>query len=136
MQPLNRKQRRLQERSRQKNAELLYRQPAEPLLEIDMESVTYRPSWMTRAYRNNRYTVMIQDNAHTTKGSAICVRVQSHFDKPIPNHWLEMQRIKNELFGKETTAVEYYPAESALEDYHNIYWMWIFPEGVLPMPIL
>jgi len=34
----------------------------------------------------------------------------------------------------ETTAVEYYPAKSELVDEANIYWLWIFPEGVLPIP--
>ena len=33
---------------------------------------------------------------------------------------------------EETTAVEYYPAQSELIDDHNIYWLWIFPNDVLP----
>jgi len=91
--------------------------------------------WMTRAYRNNKYTVMINDNAKTTVGPAIRAMVQNHFDLPILNHWSELQRIKNEIFGPETTAVEYYPAESELVNQHNIYWLWIFPSGHLPKPI-
>lgn len=93
------------------------------------------PTGMTRAFRNNRYTVMIYDGSMTTAGNATKVLIQNHFDEPIKNHWSEIQRIKNEVFGSEVTAIEYYPAESQLINQHNIYWIWIFPQGVLPMPV-
>lgn len=92
-----------------------------------------RPIWVTRAYANNRYTILIDDKAQMTHDvTAILAMVQRRDDKPIPNHWREMQAIKNELFGVEATGIEYYPAESELEDEHNIYWLWILPENVLP----
>lgn len=94
------------------------------------------PTGMTRAYRNNRYTVMIYDGSMTTAGPVTRALIQNHFDEPIKNHWSEIQRIKNEVFGPEVTAIEYYPAESQLINQHNIYWIWIFPQGVLPMPVL
>ncbi len=78
---------------------------------------------------------MIMDNAEVTTGTAIRALVQNNTDTPIVNHWSVMQKIKNEIFGPDKTAIEYYPAEKNLVDRHNIYWMWIFPEGVLPMPI-
>lgn len=93
------------------------------------------PGWMTRAYKNNMYVVMINDNAVTTHGKAIRAMVQKHDDTPFINHWSVMQAIKNEIFGKETTAIEYYPSESELIDHHNIYWMWIFPDDIIPKPI-
>lgn len=87
---------------------------------------------MTRAYRNNRYTVMIFDNQKTTKGPATQVLIQQLDDCPIAGHWREIQNIKNEIFGPETVGIEYYPAESNLLDTHNIYWLWIFPPDVIP----
>lgn len=93
------------------------------------------PAWMTRAYENNRYIVMICDNCPTTHGNAIRAMVQKIDDTKIVNHWSEMQKIKNQIFGNQTTAIEYYPSVDSLIDDHNIYWMWIFPEGVLPLPI-
>lgn len=90
------------------------------------------PSWMTRAFRNNQFTVMIFDGIKTSAGPAIRAMVQKHDDTPIKNHWMSMYRIKNEIFGPETIAIEYYPKESELTNDHNIYWMWIFPEGVIP----
>lgn len=75
---------------------------------------------------------MVYDNAHTTHGPAIQALIQSHADEPIKNHWSEIQRIKNEIFGKEVTAIEYFPAESELIDHYNIYWIFIYPDGVIP----
>lgn len=113
-------------------AELMKKKPG-PLTPCDLDTVANIPPGMTRAFRNNRYTVMIFDNTMTTKGPAIKVLIQQLDDRPITGHWREIQNIKNELFGPETVGVEYYPAESNLLDTHNIYWLWIFPPGVLPL---
>lgn len=107
--------------------------PEGAFVQIDLASGPFY-GWMTRAYRNNKYTVMIMDDCPTTHGPAIRAMVQKHDDTPFINHWATMQRIKNEIFGIETTAIEYYPAQSELVDQHNIYWMWIFPEGIIPKP--
>lgn len=104
--------------------------------EIDLSTVSFIPKGMTRAYRNTRYTVMVYDNSPTTKGGAIRVMVQNHTDTQIVMHWDELQKIKNQIFGPEAVAVEYYPAESQLINDHNIYWLWLFPDGSLPIPIL
>lgn len=101
---------------------------------LDLSKASMVPDGMTRAYRNTRYTVMVYDRSPVSTGFAIQVLVQRHDETPIPNHWSEMQKIKNEIFGPEITAVEYYPPQSKLIDKKNIYWMWIFPEGVMPMP--
>jgi hypothetical protein len=125
-------------RTKQQRAEVkkLFKRPVTPFEKIDLSTAAYVPPRMTRAYRNTRFTVMVFDNADTTHGKAIQVLIQRHDDQPITNHWSEIQRIKNEIFGQQTTAVEYYPAESDLVNLHNIYWIWIYPDGVLPRPIL
>lgn len=109
--------------------------PVSKFEQIDLSKSSFVPQGMTRAFRNTRYTVMIHDNHLTTTGVATLAMIQKHDDTPIFRHWSEMQKIKNEIFGEETTAIEYYPAESKLIDYHNIYWMWVFPEGALPLPL-
>lgn len=124
----------LSERERIKLANKEMKKPVTKFKEIDLSLSPYVPKGMTRAFRNTRYTVMIYDNAETTHGPAINILVQRLNNTPIPDHWKELQKIKNEIFGPETTAVEYYPAESQLIDDKNIYWLWIFPEGVLPIP--
>lgn len=110
--------------------------PVTPFVPIDLKEVPYVPSGMTRAFRNTRFTVMVYDNSPTTSGPATRVMVQKHDNTPLHNHWASLQKIKNEIFGEETVAVEYYPAASQLIDDYNIYWLWIFPPGVLPIPIV
>jgi len=117
-------------------AKKLLNKPKGKFLPVNLEEATAVPEWMTRAYSNNRYVVMIDDNAPMTKGiTAIKAMVQRHDDKPITGHWKEMQSIKNELFGEDKTAVEYYPATENLLDDHNIYWLWIIPDGELPLAV-
>lgn len=121
-------------KARLKEAEKRKRLPEGEFKAVDL-SEREHPKWMTRAYANNRYIVMIMDKSPTDKGFAIRAMVQTVDDKPIENHWREMQRIKNEIFGVDKMAIEYYPPQSDLVDQHNIYWMWIFPEGIIPKPI-
>lgn len=126
----------ISKRQRRLAAQKEFKKPLTAFQRIDLSSVLSIPPGMTRAYRNTRYTVMVYDYVITTKGKAIQALVQKHDDTPIMNHWSEMQKIKNEIFGEEVTAIEYYPAESKLINHHNIYWMWIFPEDVLPLRLI
>lgn len=119
-------------KDRKREARKLLKKPPGPLLPIDLCDYD-APEWMSRAFKNNRYVVMINDNAETTAGPAIRAMIQRHDDTPIS--WKSKQEIKNEIFGAAATAIEYYPAESELIDHHNIYWLWIFPKGTLPKPV-
>lgn len=122
----------IKSQARKSAARKLHKKPKGKLEPVDLNSRPH-PYWMTRAYRNNRCTVMIDDNAKMTGGIvAIKAMVQRHDNTPIPNHWREMQAIKNEIFGDETVAIEFYPPESKLIDCKNIYWLWVFPAGVIP----
>ncbi len=122
------------DKQRLKAAKMLMSTPETPFERLDLSKVPH-PKWMTRCFRNNRYCIMIADNEQTSHGAAIRCMVQRHDNIPIPRHWSEMQRIKNEIFGQQTVAIEYYPASHALVDTANIYWLWVFPEGILPIPI-
>ena len=124
----------ISKRQRRLAAQKEFKKPVTKFEQIDLSSANFIPKGMTRAYRNTRYTVMVYDNCKTDKGVAIRAMIQKHNDTPIINHWSELQKIKNEIFGAETTAIEYYPAESKLINDHNIYWLWIFPDGDLPIP--
>ena len=42
--------------------------------------------------------------------------------------WKEKQKIKNDLFGRNRTAIEVFPAESRLIDKVGAYHIWILPE--------
>lgn len=125
-----------QDRGRKLLAKKFNKQPVSEFKQIDLSKVGFLPFGMTRSFRNNRYVIMVFDNAKTTAGDAIQILIQKIDNTPILNHWAEIQKIKNEVFGKETTAIEYFPAESQLVDKYNIYWIWIYPPGVLPIPIV
>jgi len=117
-------------------AKKLMQKPKTKFEPIDL-TLRDHPHWMTRAFNNTRYVVMINDNSPMTNNVvAIKAMIQRHDNEPIPNHWRELQDIKNELFGRHVTAIEFYPAESELMDVANIYWLWILPEGALPLAIL
>jgi hypothetical protein len=49
--------------------------------------------------------------------------------------WSTKQRVKNELFGEESIALEVFPPESKLIDQANIYWIWVFtsPERTIDL---
>jgi hypothetical protein len=118
-------------KARLREAEKRKRLPEGKFQQVELADRPH-PKWMTRAYANNRYIVMVMDNAETDKGPAIRAMIQTVDDRPIQNHWSELQRIKNEIFGEQVTAIEYFPPQSELVDKHNIYWIWIFLDGVLP----
>lgn len=122
------------ERQRRLQAKKEFKKPVTNFEQIDLSTASFIPKGMTRAYKNTRYTVMVYDNSPTSKGDAIRVMIQKHNDTPILNHWSEIQKIKNEIFGEEVVAIEYYPAESQLIDDFNIYWIWIYPQDILPIP--
>lgn len=95
----------------------------------ELERTASQPDWMTRVFRNNHYTVMIDDNAILSNGQrAIKAMIQRHDDRPFTRHWREMQSIKNEIFGADKVGIEFYPPESELIDDYNIYWLWIIDE--------
>ena len=94
---------------------------------VNLETASFIPKDMTRAYRNRKYIVTVYDNKPVTTGTAILAMIQRIDATIIENHWSEIQKIKNELFGEESIAIEYYPAHSQLIDRHNIYWIWIYP---------
>jgi hypothetical protein len=93
------------------------------------------PAWCTRVYWNNRFTAMVDDSARTTRGPAIKVYVEAHAcGRDV--FWKDLQRIKNEIFGPQALAVQYYPRESELVDVVNVYWLFVYPDGWLPEPIV
>lgn len=109
-----------------------FKTKAQPFIKLDLNDAPHIPAGMEQAYRNNKFTVMVYPKTNTTAGPAIRILIQSHTDEPIPNHWAEIQSIKNQIFGEEVTAIEYFPKQSELIDQHNIYWIFIYPDGVIP----
>ena len=80
-----------------------------------------------RVWENNLYIVQIYIKK-TDWGIIEKAMIRKNDESPI-HDWKAFQRIKNELFGEERTALEVYPRQSNLVDVVNIYWLWVFPDG-------
>lgn len=82
---------------------------------------------------NHEYAVMIR-KVETQWGIVEHAAIRNRDSSDIP--WREKQRIKDELFGPERTAVEVFPARSQLVDEANMYHLWVLPIGMeLPFTI-
>ena len=86
-------------------------------------------SQLDKAWRNDKYAVMAR-TINTAWGVVdhACIRNVTGTDIP----WKEKQKIKNELWGPEYTAIEVFPPESELVDAANMYHLWIFKGYKLP----
>ncbi|MDJ0631065.1 MAG: hypothetical protein QNJ44_22600 [Rhodobacter sp.] len=90
----------------------------------------FKRGWLGQVdhVRKNRvFSVLVRD-----VGSAIHLAISSlSNDRP---SWPEMQRIKNELAGEGSTAVEVYPPQSELVDGADMYHIWVL-FGPLPFSL-
>lgn len=75
------------------------------------------------AWANNLYAVLIRPFADANGEEVIhlAIRTISQLEPP----WRDMQRIKNEICGEESTAVSVMPPASELIDDADMYHMWV-----------
>lgn len=91
------------------------------------------PSQVREVRHNELYSVLIRP-VSTEWGIVqhCCITTLKGFEPP----WRDMQRIKNELFGEDRTAVEVMPPQPEVVDEANSYHIWVMPEGFrLPFTI-
>lgn len=87
---------------------------------------------MDRCWINDKYCVMARTiTTEWGKVDHACIRNYSSTDIP----WREKYKIKNELWGKDYTAVEVFPEEDQLVDDANMYHLWIFKDYKLPFTL-
>lgn len=89
--------------------------------EWEDKSLDFRQKRMANAfafYANNIYSVQVyNDNGQKVLG------IRRH-DQSANISWSDKQRIKDELFGKESFFVECFPPKSKLIDQANLFWLW------------
>ena len=99
-------------------------EPVDPSRLVTMQTRGEGPK-PERVFKNNRYVVQIWGwNTGWGKCDRALIR---RADASAIHNWHEFQRLKNEIWGPECTALEVYPKASNLIDDKNIYWMWVFP---------
>ena len=84
-------------------------------------------------FANDLYVVLVRP-LRTSWGEVhhLAIRTAGNLEPP----WRDKQRIKNELFGLECTAVEVMPPAAELVDEADMYHVWVLPAGmVLPFSI-
>ncbi len=85
----------------------------------DMKS--FKPDFV---FQNNKYVVFVQENQIRNDTKYLKVMCRRNDAQPVYS-WNDLYRIKNELFGEETEAVQFMPPKSELCDVANLYWFWI-----------
>lgn len=85
------------------------------------------PAGLQWAVRNNHFSVQVFHH-RTDWGTVVQLMVRRHDAQPVRD-WTALQRIKDELFGPDRTAVEVFPPSDQLVDSANIYHLWILPHG-------
>lgn len=89
-------------------------------------------SGFQKAFMNNRYLVLVRRAENAQPFGHVWHLSIRRNDRGAARDWRDFQRIKNELVGEETEAVEIFPAESRLVDESNQYHLWCFPAYRLP----
>lgn len=84
---------------------------------------------MVRVVQNQFYHVIIYEVERTREDVPPMLHLSvKRRDQEAIHDWRHLQRIKNELVGKECEAVELYPADSRLRDTANQYHLWAFAD--------
>lgn len=102
-----------------------------PIKEIPKPYEATPPRGCVSIHQNSRWMIFVYGKASTWLGEATLVMIRSTANawKPPTGHsWSDFQRIKDEMFGAEAQAVEFYPRQSDLVDQVNVYWLWILAE--------
>ncbi|HGF7409603.1 TPA: hypothetical protein QFT53_000878 [Enterococcus faecium] len=87
---------------------------------------------MDRGYTDGSFAVLVRTVETEEYGPVLHAAIRNIENTDIP--WREKQRIKNELFGEEREAIEFFPKMSELIDEANMYHLWVFPSNIqLPL---
>lgn len=77
---------------------------------------------------NSRYLVIVKRET-----DPIWLSIK-RLDQEVIHSWRDLQRVKNELIGRDHEAVEIYPAEDRLVDQANQYHLWVFADPTFRVP--
>lgn len=119
---MNRKQRRLSKR----NGNRVQKAEWNPFRDISIEARIKGlniDQW-DNVFQNNKFIVFVSNNIERKGRKYTRVMVRRSDSKAIYS-WQDLFKIKNELFGEETEAIQFFPPKSELVDSANLYWFWI-----------
>ena len=118
-----------QKRINHRHAEKLAEQRWQKFEQVDLSKFKNVPSGCVACYRNNIASVQVYERT-TAIGKVLLAGIRTHVESASRlMTWRMKQRIKNEVFGAERSALEAYPPESELIDAADMFWLWVLPEG-------
>lgn len=83
---------------------------------------------LDKAYTDGVYAVLVRTVETEQFGPVMHAAIRNVDNTDIP--WASKQQIKNELFGFERQAIEFFPRESKLVDDANMYHLWVLPPAI------
>jgi len=85
-------------------------------------------------WTNNLYEVFVykRDKVPNATPHDITWLSIKRIDRAPIQNWRHLQQIKNDICGKQYTALEIYPSETNLIDMANQYHLWVFTDGYVP----
>lgn len=105
-----------------------------PMKELHEKMGLYQGKWSSQMDRywesNDGYTVssrLIRTEWGVVEHVAISRMSGDKKDLP----WAVKQQIKNELFGRQSLAIEVFPAHKHLIDATDVYHLWVMPKGFM-----
>jgi len=97
------------------------------LIDADGQAVDIPPGVLVVS--NNQYEVQLRRQVVLPPFDEVTWLSIKRRDRRVIRDWRDLQRIKNELVGREVEAVELFPAESRLVDTANQFHLWAFTSG-------
>ncbi len=97
-----------------------------PLAFIEKRDDPVQPEGEQAVFKNDIYTVIarVKDNG--------MIHLSFHNnDNSTEIPWTHKQQIKNDICGRETEAIEIFPAMNRIVDAANQYHLWVYPEGYI-----
>jgi len=119
-----------------------YRKLAEADPDPAHDADFYRRTYMTvlndEHYQNSRYQVRVRRemiaDGEGGEMEMVQLAIRRHDMQPI-HDWLDKQRIKDELVGRECEGVELFPARSRMMDTANEYHLWVVKSDTYRWPV-
>lgn len=81
----------------------------------------FRPDFV---WQNNKYIVQVFLGIQRKNRTYDKAMIRRPDARPIDS-WSDLQRVKNEIFGPEIEAIQFFPPQSELIDDANLYWLFI-----------
>lgn len=132
--PVSRATRRLSEKTQSRQIAKKSNGTWQPMVEVPETKwpALPGPRRVVRFWANNKYTCMEYPPRRTEFGIVRRLLIQRVTAERIAR-WEPLQRIKNEVVGTATLAIEVYPREDDVVNDCHVYHLWVLPEGY-PLP--